>query len=57
VAAYRQAPRPIERARACEDAASAVSRIGRREEAAALLGEAVEVYERVGAFMDLPRRK
>jgi DNA-binding CsgD family transcriptional regulator len=55
VAAYRQAPRPIERARACEDAASAVSRIGRREEAAALLGEAVEVYERVGAFMDLTR--
>jgi DNA-binding CsgD family transcriptional regulator/tetratricopeptide (TPR) repeat protein len=55
VAAYRQVPRPIERARACEDAASALSRVGRREEAAALLGEAVEGYERVGAFMDLAR--
>jgi DNA-binding CsgD family transcriptional regulator len=55
VAAYQQASRPIERARACEDAASALSRVGRREEAAALLGEAVEVYEHVGAFMDLIR--
>jgi DNA-binding CsgD family transcriptional regulator len=55
VATYQQAPRPIERARACEDAASALSRVGRREEAAALLGEAVEVYEHVGAFMDLTR--
>ena len=53
VAAYRQASRPIERARACEDAASALSRVDRRDEAAALLGESVEGYERVGAFMDL----
>jgi DNA-binding CsgD family transcriptional regulator len=55
VAAYRQTPRPIERARACEDAASALSRVGRREEAAALLGEAVGVYQHVGAFMDVTR--
>lgn len=55
VAAYRQAPGPIERARACEDAASALSRVGRREEAAALLGEAVGAYEHVGAFMDVTR--
>jgi DNA-binding CsgD family transcriptional regulator/tetratricopeptide (TPR) repeat protein len=55
VNAYRRVPRPIERARACEDAAAALSRVGRREEAAALLGEAVGVYERVGASMDLVR--
>ncbi len=55
VAAYRQAPRPIERARTCEAAAAALSRDGRREEAVALLGEAVEVYERVGASLDLTR--
>jgi DNA-binding CsgD family transcriptional regulator len=55
VIAYRQAPRPVERALACEDAASALYRVGRREEAAALLGEAVEVYQRVGAFLDLTR--
>jgi DNA-binding CsgD family transcriptional regulator/tetratricopeptide (TPR) repeat protein len=55
VAAYQQAPRPIERARACEDAASAVSGTGRREEAVALLGDAVGIYEGVGAFMDLTR--
>jgi DNA-binding CsgD family transcriptional regulator len=55
VIAYRQAPRPVERALTCEDAASALSGVGRRQEAAALLGEAVEVYQRVGAFMDLTR--
>lgn len=55
VNAYRQVPRPIERARASEDAAAALSRAGRREEAVALLGEAVGVYERVGASMDLVR--
>jgi hypothetical protein len=36
VAAYQQAPRPIERARACEDAAAALSTVARGEEAAAL---------------------
>jgi len=55
VVAYRQGPRPVERARACEDAASALSGVGRREEAATLLGEAIEVYQRVGALMDLTR--
>jgi DNA-binding CsgD family transcriptional regulator len=55
VAAYRQAPRPMEQARACEDAASALSRVGRRDEAVALLREAVGVHEPVGAFMDLTR--
>jgi DNA-binding CsgD family transcriptional regulator/tetratricopeptide (TPR) repeat protein len=55
VISYRQAPRPVERARVCEDAASALSGVGRREEAAALVGEAVATYERVGAFLDLTR--
>jgi DNA-binding CsgD family transcriptional regulator/tetratricopeptide (TPR) repeat protein len=55
VTTYQQAPRPIERARACEDAAAALSSAGRGEEAAALLGEGVGVYERVGAMLDLNR--
>jgi DNA-binding CsgD family transcriptional regulator len=55
VSAYQQVPRPIERARACEDAANALSGIGRREEAAALLEDAVGVYERVGASLNLSR--
>jgi DNA-binding CsgD family transcriptional regulator len=55
VRAYQQVRRPIERARACEDAASLLSGVGRGEEAVALLRVAVEVYEHVGAFMDLTR--
>jgi DNA-binding CsgD family transcriptional regulator/tetratricopeptide (TPR) repeat protein len=55
VRTYQQASRPIERTRACEDAASALSRVGRREEAAALLEDAISVYERVGASLDLTR--
>jgi DNA-binding CsgD family transcriptional regulator len=55
VTTYQQAPRPIERARVCEDAAAALSAAGRGEEAAALLGEGVGVYERVGAILDLTR--
>jgi DNA-binding CsgD family transcriptional regulator/tetratricopeptide (TPR) repeat protein len=55
VSAYQQVPRPIQRARACEDAASALSGVGRREEAAALLEDAVGVYERVGASLNLSR--
>jgi DNA-binding CsgD family transcriptional regulator/tetratricopeptide (TPR) repeat protein len=55
VAAYQQAPRPIEWARTCEDAASVLSRVGRRDQPVALLRDAVGVYERVGAIMDLTR--
>jgi DNA-binding CsgD family transcriptional regulator len=55
VSAYQQVPRPIQRARACEDAAGALSGAGRREEAAALLEDAVGVYERVGASLNLSR--
>jgi DNA-binding CsgD family transcriptional regulator/tetratricopeptide (TPR) repeat protein len=54
-AAYQQVPRPIEWARACEDAASALSPVGRRDQPVALLRDAAGVYERVGAFMDLTR--
>jgi DNA-binding CsgD family transcriptional regulator len=53
--AYQQASRPIERARAGEDAASALSRAGRREEATTLLEHTVGIYEQVGAVMDLTR--
>jgi DNA-binding CsgD family transcriptional regulator len=55
VNAYQQASRPVERARVCEGAASALSGVGRREEAAALLEDAVGAYERVGASLDLTR--
>jgi DNA-binding CsgD family transcriptional regulator len=55
VSAYQQVPRPIQRARACEDAASTLSGVGRREEAVALLEDAVGVYERVGASLNLSR--
>ena len=49
VEAYRKSPRVFERALACEDAAAAVSRIGRHAEAATLFREALNVYEQVGA--------
>jgi DNA-binding CsgD family transcriptional regulator/tetratricopeptide (TPR) repeat protein len=55
VRAYQQASRPVERARAGEDAAAALSRVGRREKAAVLLKDAISVYERVGAFLDQTR--
>ena len=55
VAADRRAPRPVEGARASEDAAAALSSVGRGEEATTLLRDALGVYERVGAFMDLTR--
>ncbi len=49
VAAYRGGTRALEGALACEDAASALARVDRGEEAVALLGEAIEVFERVPA--------
>jgi DNA-binding CsgD family transcriptional regulator len=55
VSAYQQASRPVERARVCEAAASALSGVGRRKEAAALLEDAAGAYERVGASLDLTR--
>lgn len=55
VEAYRKGPRPIDRAFACEDAAAALRRAGRMSEGLALLGEALEIYERSGATRDTAR--
>ena len=45
----RQAPLLVEHTGACEDAARLLAQDGRRNEAAALLGEALERYEQAGA--------
>lgn len=55
VEAYRKSPRPFERALACEDAAVALARSNRAEEARSFLDEALEVYERVGAIRLIDR--
>ncbi|MCA1831414.1 MAG: AAA family ATPase [Actinobacteria bacterium] len=55
VASYRDGPRPIERALACEEAGVALGRSGRGEEAAGLLSEALVVYEEVQATRDVAR--
>jgi DNA-binding CsgD family transcriptional regulator len=56
VDAYRRGPRPFIRAQACEDAAVALARDReRRDEAIALLREALEVYESVAATWDIAR--
>ena len=55
VAAYRSGPRPLERALACEDAAWALGRARRVDEARPLLDEALGLYERLGASWDLAR--
>jgi DNA-binding CsgD family transcriptional regulator/tetratricopeptide (TPR) repeat protein len=55
VAAYRAGPRPLERALACEDAAWALGRAGRVDQARPLLDEALGLYEALGASWDLAR--
>ena len=55
VASYRQCPRPLELAAACEDAAMVLAASGRLEEGVPLWEEAVDLYERVGAERDLAR--
>ena len=45
----RRAPLLVEHAGACEDAAGLLAQRGRRDEAVALLAEALERYERAGA--------
>jgi DNA-binding CsgD family transcriptional regulator len=45
----RRTPLLVEHAGACEDAASVLALRGRRDEAAALLAEALERYEQAGA--------
>jgi DNA-binding CsgD family transcriptional regulator len=49
VAFARRAPLLVEHAGACEDAAGLLARGGRRDEAVALLAEALERYEQAGA--------
>lgn len=55
VDAYRESPRVVERARVCEDAAMALSRRGRSEEARALFEEALGFHEAVDAVLDARR--
>jgi DNA-binding CsgD family transcriptional regulator len=49
VALARQTPLLVEHAGACEDAAKLLAPAGRRDEAVALLSEALERYEQAGA--------
>jgi DNA-binding CsgD family transcriptional regulator len=55
VTLYRQSPRPLELAVACEDAGSMLASAGRLEEAVPLWDEASELYERLGAERDIAR--
>jgi DNA-binding CsgD family transcriptional regulator len=55
VAVYRESPRPLERAEACEDSAELLAKAGRMEEAIALWDEAVGLYDGLGAERDLAR--
>ncbi len=54
-AAYRDAGRPLEAARAAEDAGAAFGRRGDLENARRLFDEAAQGYERLGASWDLAR--
>ncbi|MEA2234689.1 MAG: hypothetical protein QOD83_4505 [Solirubrobacteraceae bacterium] len=53
--ACRSAPRPLERAHAAEELGAAVARAGEPSEAATVLGEALEIYERLGALRYVAR--
>jgi len=53
--AYAGLQRPLELALACEDAGTAFTRHGQAETARPLLGQAVEIYERLDAARDLVR--
>ena len=55
VEAFRSVPRPYDLALAREDAAVALGRHERRTEATTLAGEALSVYEQLGAVRDLAR--
>jgi DNA-binding CsgD family transcriptional regulator len=55
VEAYRRSPRVFERALACEDAAAALARTGRRLEAKPIFEDALDVYAQVGARWDEAR--
>ena len=55
VTAYRSGFRVLDLASACEDAGVALGRTGRLDEGRALLEEALETYDGVGATRDLAR--
>lgn len=52
---YAGTPRPLERAGACEEAGAALQALGDPDTARALLQEACETYEDLGATRDLAR--
>lgn len=51
----RESCRPLDRARACEDAAEALARTGQMDEARQWFGEALAGYQALGATWDLSR--
>jgi len=53
--AYAQSPRPLELARACEDAGAAFARRGNAARARLPIERALEIYERLDAARDLAR--
>ncbi len=55
VSAYRDSPRKVERAAACEDAARALCQEGRKDDAVKLLTEALNAYECASATVDEAR--
>jgi DNA-binding CsgD family transcriptional regulator len=55
VAVHRRGPRPLELARACEDAAAALVQAARPAEAAPLFDEALMLYDRLQAARDIAR--
>ncbi len=55
VAAYREGPRPLHFAAACEDAGEIYARRGRRDDAVAVLSEALEIYRGVDGSRDAAR--
>jgi DNA-binding CsgD family transcriptional regulator len=55
VGAYREGPRSLATAWACEEAGSALGRDGRVEEGVPLLEEAVSAFEKVGAAREIAR--
>jgi DNA-binding CsgD family transcriptional regulator len=55
VTAYAQSPRPLELARASEDAGTAFAQRGNADRSRPLIEHALEIYERFGAARDLAR--
>ncbi|MEU9121826.1 AAA family ATPase [Streptomyces sp. NPDC048506] len=53
VRCYRNAPRPLNAAHACTDAAEALARRGRLDDARLLLDQALETFTRLGAVRDV----